>query len=147
MWTKNGQIIKIDHERMKVTPTELTINKLFRTDNGVYICSVHYVPQVVKPVTVATVAVESSVPDIHVPAEEKLKLVCHGSVLAKIYKNATQKWLHNNQEYKNFGLESPVAYNIYEIAEVTPNMTGIMKNFYTYFKILIDLKIFSQICR
>lgn len=124
MWTKNGQILKIDHDRMILAPTELTIKKLKSFDSGVYVCSVNYAPLSVKPITVAAVTVESSSPDIKIPAEENMKLICHGAQLAKIFKNATQKWLINGTVYKDFGVSSPVEKNLYEVEDVKKNMTG-----------------------
>lgn len=126
MWTKNGKVLKIDHDRMDISPTELTIRKLTSNDNGIYVCSVHYAPQVVKPISVAALSVTPSTPTIRVPAKENLKLVCYGSHLARIFKNVTQKWLLNGQEYKDFGKASPIENSVYEIDDVKKNMSGIV---------------------
>ena len=133
MWTKNGKILKIDHDRMDFTPSELIIRKLTSNDTGIYVCSVHYAPQIVKPISVAAVAIVSSSPDIHIPAEHSMKLICNGVYLAKIFKNTTQKWLLNGKEYKDFGTASPLENNVYEIDDLKKNMSGIIvEPFFVY---------------
>ncbi|XP_035225611.1 uncharacterized protein LOC118198115 [Stegodyphus dumicola] len=124
MWTKNGKILKLDQERMTVTPLELSIKKLVAKDNGVYVCSMRYASAVVKPVSVAALTVVPPEPNAEVLAEEQLMLVCHGAQLAKIFKNLSQKWLHNGKVFADFGKKSPLEVNMYKIKEVFPNMTG-----------------------
>lgn len=126
MWTKNGKVLKIDHDRMDISPTELTIRKLTAKDTGIYVCSVHYAPQIVKPISVAAVSVTPSSPNIRIPAEQSMELICYGAHLAKIFKNVTQNWLLNDQEYKDFSMASPLENRVYEIEDVKKNMSGIV---------------------
>lgn len=126
MWTKNGKVLKIDHDRMDISPTELTIRKLTSNDNGIYVCSVHYAPQIVKPISVTAVSVTPSLPTIRIPAKQSMKLICHGAYLEKIFKNLTQKWLLNGHVYKDFGTASPLENSVYEIEDVKKNMSGIV---------------------
>lgn len=111
---------------MDISPTELTIRKLTSNDTGIYVCSVNYAPQIVKPISVAAVSVTPSSPSISIPAEQSMELICHGAHLAKIFKNVTQKWLLNGQEYKDFGTASPLENSVYEVEDVKKNMSGIV---------------------
>ncbi|GBL90219.1 Thrombospondin-1 [Araneus ventricosus] len=126
-WTKNGVVFELDNERMSMSLCELTILEIQLQDSGVYLCSMRYAPGVVKPLTVAAVAVVPNLPNVELPEEEKFVLICLGAQLGKVYKDLNQAWFLNDTEYKNFGNASVLESNTYEIDEITSNLTGIWR--------------------
>ncbi|GIY66477.1 thrombospondin-1 [Caerostris darwini] len=123
-WTKNGEVLAIDRERMQLGLTELSILELTPQDSGVYLCSIRYAPEVVKPMAVISVAVIPKKPTFEVHEEESVTLTCHGSQLEKIYKDLSQEWFHGKKVYKEFKNSTLIESNVYEIKNVTSNMTG-----------------------
>lgn len=123
-WTKNGQVLKLVKEKMQVSLTELSIVELSPEDSGVYLCSMRYAPEVVKPLTIATIAVTPKRANVRVPMKENLVLLCDAAQLAKLYRAALKVWLLNGKVYKEFGNVSSLESNEYVIEEVLPNMTG-----------------------
>lgn len=124
MWTRNGDILTKAIDRIAVTPKGLIISKLTPKDNGVYVCSINYAPGVTKPLSVSAVTAVSLKPDVVIREGQKMILLCHGAQLGKIFKNLTQVWVHNNIKAKDFGYDSPIERNRYNISTVTVNMTG-----------------------
>ncbi|GFS83230.1 thrombospondin-1 [Trichonephila clavipes] len=122
-WTKDGKVLKVQLERMEVNLQQLTIQNLTLEDNGVYLCSMSYAPEVMKPVAVISLAVIPKTP-IKVPEEESVSLSCGGAQLGTIYKDLTRSWFFENQVYKDFGNSSLLKNKEFEIANVTTNMTG-----------------------
>ncbi|GFS31650.1 thrombospondin-1 [Nephila pilipes] len=123
-WTKDGKVLKLEIERMEINLHQLSIQDLTLDDSGVYLCSMRYAPEVVKPLAVISVAVVPKSPNIKVPEEENIVLTCGGALLGKIYKNLSRSWYLNGQVYKDFGNASLLDNKMFKVKNVTANMTG-----------------------
>ncbi|KAG8182655.1 hypothetical protein JTE90_022478 [Oedothorax gibbosus] len=124
-WTRNGQVLKLVKEKIQVSLTELSIVELTPEDSGVYLCNIRYASGVVKPLTIASIAVRPKKTNVLIPENEELLLFCNAVQLYKVYKAVSKLWLLNGVVYEEIRNTTLLERNEWVIEKAQPNMTGI----------------------
>lgn len=123
-WTLNGMLVDEEEDHFSLVDGEIIISNAKPTDSGLYICTLYKINGKQVIIRIASLAV---IPDSYTfvtRATRRLSLNCKSVVLGYVYSDLSLKLLVNETVYKDYGIVTLAAANVYKFEHLKRNFTG-----------------------
>lgn len=126
-WTFNGIILNSHKNEVTIENDNVIIQNASMSHTGIYISLLHRVNNERVTLKVVSVAVVPINYTITTRAKRTITLTSNAVVLGYVYTDLSQKWMHNNATYINYGITTLSAVSVEVLKNLSESDSGMWK--------------------